>query len=529
MFNVQIKRRMILGQAKKWIGLMLCILVTIGITCDVTLAKAAERAVILESSCEKNKINLFTKGFTQEDEITALVGKTACKISDVSPIRDDGTAIKTLVLIDNSVKCIDDSQALFSDFLESYAADKSAIEQIAIAVFGESITNVIDYTDDYYALINAVRGLAYGQQSTLLTDVLYEIVDGFATQNDLDYHRIILLTDGVEDEAIGITRDELFDKLKEFPIPIYVLGCKVEGNTDELESVFSLSRKTGAKSYILNDVEKKLEIAEELKKDENILKVSLTLDIQLLDGSEKAVKLSNGQSSATIDLRMPQAELKVKSEKPKEEPTHAVKNTETVVVQVETAGTDAEPENVKDSSFIGFIKNNWIYFAIGGGVLLILIIVLVVVLCRRKKDSVTDNRNEFCQMPAPDLESDATLKVNNYAPDVEEGATVHLWESRAVYVTLKDVNRPEMVYRQMINGSITIGRSPSKNLIVIDYDKTISGQHCVISLRDGMFYISDSGSSNGTFVNNERVSGEKMIKSNDIITIGQTSYVFKGE
>lgn len=526
MFYRKNKKSVILGKVKICVCLMLCLFLTLGVTVDLYFAKAAERAVILESAREKNKIHLFTKGFSSEDEITALVGKNACKVSDISQIRDDGTIIKSLVLIDNSVKSIDDSQSLFSEFLESYVADKSAIEQVSMAVFGENVTNIIDYTDDYYSLINAIRGLTYGQQSTLLTDVLYDIVDEIASQDDLDYHRIILLTDGVEDEAIGITRDELFDKLKEFPIPIYVLGCKVDGNTNELENVFSLSRRTGAKSYILNDVEKKLEIAEELKKDESILKVSLNLDIQLLDGSEKAVKLSNGQSSATIDIRMPQAEVKIRQEKNKTDSTDAVKVTVTPAPIVETIEDEAEPE--KDNSLFGFIKNNWVYFAIGGGVLLILIIVLIFVLCRKKKDNDIDERNEFYQMPAPDLESDATLKVN-YAPDVEEGSTVHLWDSRSSYVTLKDVNRPDMVFRQMINGSITIGRSPSKNLIVIDYDKTISGQHCVITYRDGMFYILDSGSSNGTFVNNEKINGERNIRNNDIITVGQTSFSFSGE
>ena len=521
------KKKGIIEPAKGYIVLILCLVLTLGNKTDLIIAKASERAVILESVCEKNKVHLFTKGFEQKDEINALIGKNSCKVNEVSQIIDDGTTIKTLVLVDNSVKSIDDSQALFSEFLESYAADKSSIEQIAISIFGEKITNIIDYTDDYYSLINAIRSLTYGQQSTLLTDVLYEIVDGIASQKDPDYHRIILLTDGVEDEAIGITRDELLDKLKEFPMPIYVLGCKVDGNTNELESVFSLSRKTGAKSYILNDVEKKLEIAEELKKDESIIKVSLVLDIQSLDGSEKTVKLSNGQSSATIDIRMPQAEIKPKQEKPKADPLEKVKGTEEIASDADKASVDANSETEADSIFLGFIRNNWIYFA-GGGVLLILIIVLLILICKKKKDSDSDDRNAFYQMPAPDLDSDATLKVN-YAPDVEEGATVHLWENRAAYITLKDINKPEMIFRQMINGSVTIGRARSKNLLVIDYDKTISGQHCVISIRDGLFYITDSGSSNGTFVNNEKISGEKMIKNNDTITIGQSSYVFMGE
>lgn len=49
----------------------------------------------------------------------------------------------------------------------------------------------------------------------------------------------------------------------------------------------------------------------------------------------------------------------------------------------------------------------------------------------------------------------------------------------------------------------TIGRSSSNDIQIAD--QHVSRQHAVVSYRDGIFMINDLGSSNGTFVNDNRV------------------------
>ena len=52
----------------------------------------------------------------------------------------------------------------------------------------------------------------------------------------------------------------------------------------------------------------------------------------------------------------------------------------------------------------------------------------------------------------------------------------------------------------------------------------ISRHHCAIMVEDGYIGVRDFGSKNGTFVNDERVLGERELKSGDRLTIGNLRF-----
>ena len=69
---------------------------------------------------------------------------------------------------------------------------------------------------------------------------------------------------------------------------------------------------------------------------------------------------------------------------------------------------------------------------------------------------------------------------------------------------------------------ITIGRL-SENDIVVD-DAHASRHHMqIIQHDDGHYTLSDFGSTNGTYVNGQRISGEIVLNPNDIVRIGNTT------
>jgi hypothetical protein len=63
-----------------------------------------------------------------------------------------------------------------------------------------------------------------------------------------------------------------------------------------------------------------------------------------------------------------------------------------------------------------------------------------------------------------------------------------------------------------------LGRS-QENTIVLD-DTFISGEHAVIVERDGTWWLSDRGSTNGTAVNEQVIRGEVGLTPGDIVAIG---------
>ena len=75
-----------------------------------------------------------------------------------------------------------------------------------------------------------------------------------------------------------------------------------------------------------------------------------------------------------------------------------------------------------------------------------------------------------------------------------------------------------------INSSnVIIGRENSCNIVLPDVNA--SRQHAQITFNQGMWLISDLGSTNGTYVNNQEITTRE-IKNGDVVTIGVTNLGF---
>jgi hypothetical protein len=72
--------------------------------------------------------------------------------------------------------------------------------------------------------------------------------------------------------------------------------------------------------------------------------------------------------------------------------------------------------------------------------------------------------------------------------------------------------------------TVSIGRRPD-NTICIEGDSKVSKYHAVIENRDGEFWLTDLGSSNGTTVNNEPVADQRKLKNRDLVCLGGISTI----
>jgi len=80
----------------------------------------------------------------------------------------------------------------------------------------------------------------------------------------------------------------------------------------------------------------------------------------------------------------------------------------------------------------------------------------------------------------------------------------------------------------VLDGNKTIGRSNNNEFVI--KDPFLSGEHAEFLLRDGMVYVKDRGSKNGTFVNNERIGiSEVCINNGDRIQVGSLSFILVKE
>ncbi|MCH5314367.1 MAG: type VII secretion protein EssC [Eubacterium sp.] len=74
------------------------------------------------------------------------------------------------------------------------------------------------------------------------------------------------------------------------------------------------------------------------------------------------------------------------------------------------------------------------------------------------------------------------------------------------------------------NASITVGRSDKCNISI--KNQFVSSKHCVIKRKNGVYYIEDNGSTNGTYVNNLKVNKSKISTGDEVHIF---NYTFKLE
>ncbi|MEX1126885.1 MAG: FHA domain-containing protein [Acidimicrobiia bacterium] len=71
-------------------------------------------------------------------------------------------------------------------------------------------------------------------------------------------------------------------------------------------------------------------------------------------------------------------------------------------------------------------------------------------------------------------------------------------------------------------GNTTVGRHPESDIFLNDV--TISRQHCRFVLGEGNLVVEDSGSTNGTYVNDARVD-EAQLRAGDEVVVGRFHFL----
>jgi two-component system cell cycle response regulator len=89
---------------------------------------------------------------------------------------------------------------------------------------------------------------------------------------------------------------------------------------------------------------------------------------------------------------------------------------------------------------------------------------------------------------------------------------------------LVEIYGPSLGRTVPLEGSITtLGRAADCDL-VLELDN-VSRQHCAVHAREEGHFVRDAGSTNGTFVNDEELNRERLLRAGDLLRLG--SVVFK--
>lgn len=126
-------------------------------------------------------------------------------------------------------------------------------------------------------------------------------------------------------------------------------------------------------------------------------------------------------------------------------------------------------------------------------------------------------------MPIPLVLAISSGRGNSVAGSEEQGTYRMTKMSLAYLYPDPDLGLPQP-YFELNRETVTIGRHPGNDLSLLL--ESVSRYHARIERTSGKWNISDLGSSNGTFVNGEKIDEAYPLHERDVITLGRAAFSF---
>lgn len=500
-------------------------------------AAAANPGDVICSEVNEENIVLYVQNPGEIENIECQIGTVSCGDISYGAISEQEVPVSTLLLMDNSLSVSKEYRPMIGEIMNNIVANRMAGEQFTVATFSDKVTYLLEDSSDYAQLKQTIDGIEYADQETYLTDVLYEILNDWKQNPEPGYKRIVVVSDGVDNKAIGYTKEELNELIKEQPYPIYSMGCtyKNGSNNEELENMFALSRATNASYWLLDDVSDAMTVVSGVAEGNDVVRVEVKVPAEVCDGTDKGVKLTMQAGSETKEtstvVEMPFAvvetvtAVETKPEPVVEEPEAAE--------ETEVEETEETAEEEKSGVFGGILKNPKL-LVLGGIAVVALggaaaaVIVLINILKKKKEDEKFEVAPEGAfsraaePAPANPVIPDRTEYAGNMMSDGDNTAMVWPGAAKTRMLIITDVKYPARRFETPINGTVVIGRSREDGCqVVIDYDKSVSRRHCQICLDGNQLKVKDLGSRNKTFLGEDReLIGEVEISSGSILKLG---------
>ena len=486
-------------------------------------------------------------------EVGAAIGTIPCEIVACGKIREESDlAFRTIVLLDNSLSISQPNREKAKELVSQVIKNHAERETFEIYTFSTEHHQIGSGTN-YDELILAVQNVAFENQDAYLIECVAQILSDIGKDGAQYYNRILLISDGVDDNVSGRTFSELMDMLEDddYRCPIHTIASIWEKDKTGVKDLSALSRKVGAQSFIIDEYEDISQIVSQIDSDYDADYFMFDLPLEEKDGTVKLLQLEVNTSQGTFRVareintptRTQEEEdfLNEQVQTDTEDGTDIVEEVEDqpiteapkrVLVIVEPDGQEETEAKSELETSSGKYPLS-VFIGIGIGVAALLLALLLLLITRRRRKSVWDddfdywkqNENDRRQKDTDEEREQREMTYMEEHPDSHNGDTVGMWDNigggSGKNIILNGIDNNSH-YDFVLRYETLIGRDSLCTVVL--KDKKVSRKHCQLIAREEELYIEDMGSKNGTFVNGERVIGEMPIHSGDILKVGDTSF-----
>lgn len=481
----------------------------------------AENGMDLQNYIDNNQMIVFLP----EDEYEVInakaqIGNIANANSDIRSINDmNDIYIHTTILFDNSLSIIADNRQKMKDIAMGIVENHAEGEVFSLYTIDTELREVTIDSTDYDDVKTKIASIEYTNQDTYLKDVLYQ---AFASENNSKgvFRRFIVLSDGTDDNSVGYTYNDIIRVIDEKQYSVCAIGSRYENKLEDLEDMFSIVRAASSAYYLLEKDSNIDTIIQDVTNTipQNVAVIEIPEVAQ--NGSTQSVKLlietEEHIFEYVVSAQMPFQNIK----ETVEEIEPLSDNTDEIINEVIA---EKNPFKSKLRRIITIMIIVVFLIIIVGGI--VVGIIIYINSRKRKIDKAKmDEKSAFIAVqpePIEDDESTVLMTADDESTVLMRNGHEDSYFPKIIILRATDGSRE---YKVKCGTNVKIGRKDFCDIQIKD-DKAVSGVHCILSCdMNGNPIVYDNNSSNGTYLNDEKITEEKYLETGDTLEIGRMCY-----
>lgn len=495
---------------------------------SLTVDGLAQGEADLSQACAwEQYVDVYISGQMDVGSISCKVSNQPATVVDGGLLADKGVTVRTTILVDISKSIPTQMREKIMALIELLIAGISKNEQYRLVAFGEQLSVLQDFASDRYDLAVAAEKMEFTGMQSKIYDAVYNTIPKIQPiDGNPCYYRTILITDGIDDTASGITKEELYLRLQAEHYPVDVIAVSAAKQAEPTKELAALVRISGGRYFNLNGETELQEFSSNIAVG-SIFWLRAEIPGNLLDGSTRQFDISDGTNMVQFDFKVPVFEMPV-SGTPAPNLGQAV---EPDVVVSPAPGIEAvRPSPKRDRSHSddsersesepassGIFGEYAIAVYNGAGIVLILllaVLVAVIVVRGKKKSGVISgvsitNGTAFNQKTEI-IDADLT----------NAGATAG--GNDKLCVRLRNISNPDQIWEISLSGGVLIGRDAGCQ-VCID-EKSMSRRQCRLYIdATGAPTAENLSSSNITLLNGEPLTAPRRISERDKLKCGRVT------
>ncbi|WP_276950971.1 FHA domain-containing protein [Acetatifactor muris] len=534
-----------------------------------------ESTALAQAYTWEQNVDMYIAGEIKPDSLGCKCSNQGLEIVDSGLLADRGVTVRTTILLDISASVPKDMRDNVKIYLDRLIQDIPENEQYKLVTFDEELTVLQDFTNDRYDLSNAAEGIDFDGQESRIYDAIYNTMPSAEpVEGNPCYYRTIVITDGIDDTASGITKEELYLKLQADTYPVEVVAVSSAEQSEAEKELSALTRISGGR-YVNLHADGDLETVLSGLAVDSIYWVRAKLPAELLDGSLRPFVLTDGTVSLQFDVRVSAVDLPAgegsgssaggaetggenaegssgASEAPESsrengtsgEASESTESTDNGLSEsndsgdntgskteneesgsaggqgVGAAGAGSVPEGTETGGIIGTVKGivekyPFVLAAVAAAVILLIGIIVFIAVGGKKKKGKTAGK--------ADETKTGVSTGGNYGDTEILGGNVPKGTDGSACIRIRDASHPEQVWSLSLSDTIAVGRVTDCQICVAD--ESVSRKQCLIYLVDNIPTIENKSNSNITRLNGDQLNVPRPLKAGDKIKCGRVTLI----